>query len=100
MSFAATALLGAIAGSTIFLGLPLARASALTTRARVGLSMLSAGILAFLEGGPSLIFRQAKHSEQIPRQRKFSEAVQAEQFRRYTEDDRRKRGRSDTRKLL
>ena len=48
MSFAATALLGAIAGSTIFLGLPLARASALTTRARVGLSMLSAGILAFL----------------------------------------------------
>ena len=48
MSFAATALLGAIAGSTIFLGLPLARTSALTTRARVGLSMLSAGILAFL----------------------------------------------------
>src|SRR4051794_23133220 len=48
MSFAATALLGAIAGSTIFLGLPLARAEALTTRARIGLSMLSAGILAFL----------------------------------------------------
>src|SRR3954452_15475417 len=48
MSFAATALLGGIAGSTIFLGLPLARAEALTTRARIGLSMLSAGILAFL----------------------------------------------------
>ena len=48
MSFAETALLGAIAGFTIFLGLPLARAEGLSIRARVGLSMLSAGILAFL----------------------------------------------------
>src|SRR3954463_11588233 len=48
MSFAETALLGAIAGSTIFLGLPIGRAQGLTARARVGLSMLSAGILAFL----------------------------------------------------
>ncbi len=48
MTFAQTALLGAIAGSTIFLGLPIGRASGLSTRARVGLSMLSAGILAFL----------------------------------------------------
>jgi ZIP family zinc transporter len=48
MSFADTALLGAIAGCTIFLGLPIGRASALGARARVGLSMLSAGILAFL----------------------------------------------------
>src|SRR4051795_1332410 len=48
MSFAATALLGAIAGSTIFLGLPLGRSRRLGTRGRVGLSMLSAGILAFL----------------------------------------------------
>jgi ZIP family zinc transporter len=48
MSFAATALLGAIAGFTIFLGLPVGRTRRLSTRARVGLSMLSAGILAFL----------------------------------------------------
>jgi zinc transporter, ZIP family len=48
MSFAETALLGAIAGFTIFIGLPIGRFQGLTTRARVGLSMLSAGILAFL----------------------------------------------------
>ena len=48
MSFAETAVLGAIAGFTIFLGLPLGRAEGLSMRARVGLSMLSAGILAFL----------------------------------------------------
>ena len=48
MSFAETAALGAIAGLTIFLGLPIGRAEGLGARARVGLSMLSAGILAFL----------------------------------------------------
>ncbi len=48
MTFAQTTLLGAIAGSTIFLGLPIGRASDLSARARVALSMLSAGILAFL----------------------------------------------------
>jgi zinc transporter, ZIP family len=48
MSFAETAALGAIAGFTIFLGLPIGRARGLSTRARVGLSMLSAGILAFI----------------------------------------------------
>jgi zinc transporter, ZIP family len=48
MSFAETAALGAIAGSTIFLGLPVGRAAGLSSRARVGLSMLSAGILAFI----------------------------------------------------
>jgi ZIP family zinc transporter len=48
MSFAATAALGAIAGFTIFFGLPIGRAQRLSPRARVGLSMLSAGILAFL----------------------------------------------------
>src|SRR4051794_8543545 len=48
MSFAQTALLGAIAGSTIFLGLPIGRAQNLGTRSRAALSMLSAGILAFL----------------------------------------------------
>jgi zinc transporter, ZIP family len=48
MSFVETALLGAIAGVTIFIGLPIGRARGLSARARVGLSMLSAGILAFL----------------------------------------------------
>ena len=48
MSFAETAALGAIAGFTIFLGLPIGRIRSLSVRARVALSMLSAGILAFL----------------------------------------------------
>src|SRR3954447_347847 len=48
MSFAETAALGAIAGFTIFLGLPIGRVRNLSVRARVALSMLSAGILAFL----------------------------------------------------
>jgi zinc transporter, ZIP family len=48
VSFTETAVLGAIAGFTIYLGLPLGRAAGLSARARVGLSMLSAGILAFI----------------------------------------------------
>src|SRR4051794_31382393 len=48
MSFVQTALLGAIAGFTIFLGLPVGRLKGLSARMRVALSMLSAGILAFL----------------------------------------------------
>jgi ZIP family zinc transporter len=48
MTFAATAGLGAIAGGTIFLGLPLGRARNLDVRTKLALSMLSAGILAFL----------------------------------------------------
>src|SRR3954469_2441480 len=48
MTFAATAGLGAIAGLTICLGLPLGRARNLSARSRVAVSMLSAGILAFL----------------------------------------------------
>ena len=48
MTFAATAGLGAIAGGTIFLGLPIGRARNLSVRAKLALSMLSAGILAFL----------------------------------------------------
>jgi zinc transporter, ZIP family len=48
MTFAATAGLGAIAGGTIFLGLPVGRARNLSVRAKLALSMLSAGILAFL----------------------------------------------------
>ncbi len=48
MSFSSTALLGAIAGATIFIGLPVGRVKGLSDRARVGLSMLATGILAFL----------------------------------------------------
>jgi len=48
MSLAQTTLLGAIAGFTIFLGLPFARMERVGPRARVGLAMLSVGILSFL----------------------------------------------------
>jgi ZIP family zinc transporter len=48
MSFAETTLLGAIAGSTIFLGLPIARMRRVDARVRVALAMLSLGILAFI----------------------------------------------------
>src|SRR4051794_18217902 len=48
MSFGETTLLGAIAGFTIFLGLPLARMERVGPRARVALAMFSVGILAFL----------------------------------------------------
>src|SRR3954451_2283600 len=43
-----TTLLGAIAGGTIFLGLPLGRLQELSPRLRAFLSMLSAGILLFI----------------------------------------------------
>ncbi len=48
MSFAETALLGALAGFTIFLGLPFGRLQKLGTRTRVGLAMFAVGILAFI----------------------------------------------------
>jgi zinc transporter, ZIP family len=48
VSFAETALLGALAGGTIFLGLPVARLRLLGTKARVGLAMFALGVLAFL----------------------------------------------------
>jgi len=48
MSFLETVLLGALAGSTIFLGLPIARMRILGERHRVALAMLSVGILVFL----------------------------------------------------
>jgi ZIP family zinc transporter len=48
MSFEETVLLGALAGSTIFLGLPVARLEILSQRARVALAMFSVGILVFL----------------------------------------------------
>ena len=48
MSFGQTVLLGALAGFTIFLGLPVGRIRLLSDRARVGLAMFSVGILAFI----------------------------------------------------
>jgi ZIP family zinc transporter len=48
MSFGETALLGALAGFTIFFGLPVGRLQLLGARARVALAMFSVGILVFL----------------------------------------------------
>ena len=49
MTFSETALLGALAGFTIFLGLPVgATAAARFARPRVALAMFSVGILVFL----------------------------------------------------
>jgi zinc transporter, ZIP family len=48
MSFAATVTLGALAGFTIYLGLPLARLRLLSVRVRVALAMFAVGVLAFL----------------------------------------------------
>ncbi len=48
MSFSETVALGAIAGFTIFLGLPLGRLKRIDDRLRVGLAMFSVGILAFI----------------------------------------------------
>ncbi len=48
MSFPETVALGALAGFTIFLGLPVGRMQLLDNRTRVALAMLSVGILAFI----------------------------------------------------
>jgi zinc transporter, ZIP family len=48
LSFAETAGLGAIAGFTIFIGLPIGRVQRVDDRLRVALAMLSVGILAFI----------------------------------------------------
>jgi ZIP family zinc transporter len=48
LGFAETVLLGAIAGSTIFLGLPAGRVRRVDDRSRVALAMFSVGILAFI----------------------------------------------------
>jgi len=48
LSFGETVLLGAIAGLTIYLGLPLGRIGRVSDRVRVGLAMFSVGILAFI----------------------------------------------------
>ena len=48
MSFGETILLGALAGFTIYLGLPFGRIEFMSQRARVALAMFSVGVLAFL----------------------------------------------------
>jgi zinc transporter, ZIP family len=48
VSFGETVLLGALAGFTIYLGLPLGRIEFVSQRARVALAMFSVGVLAFL----------------------------------------------------
>jgi zinc transporter, ZIP family len=48
VSFAQTIALGALAGLTIFLGLPVGRMQLLGTRARVALAMFAVGVLAFI----------------------------------------------------
>ena len=48
MSFAQTVLLGALAGFTIYLGLPVGRLQLLNSRSRVALAMFSVGVLAFI----------------------------------------------------
>src|SRR5579859_3557398 len=59
MGFAETVGLGAIAGSTIFIGLPIGRLRILDARMRVGLAMFSVGILAFI------FMDVSKHGEAI-----------------------------------
>ncbi len=48
MSFAETVLLGALAGFTIYLGLPFGRLEIMGTRMRVAVAMFAVGVLAFL----------------------------------------------------
>jgi zinc transporter, ZIP family len=48
LSFSQTVVLGALAGFTIYLGLPLARLQILGSKMRVALAMFSVGVLAFL----------------------------------------------------
>jgi ZIP family zinc transporter len=48
VSFGETVLLGALAGFTIYLGLPFGRIEFVTKRAKVALAMFSVGVLAFL----------------------------------------------------
>jgi ZIP family zinc transporter len=48
VSFTQTAILGALAGLTIYLGLPVGRMRLLSARSRVALAMFAVGILAFI----------------------------------------------------
>src|SRR5579884_2230781 len=68
MSFAETIGLGAVAGLTIYLGLPLGRLQLLGSRARVALAMFSVGILSFifvdvLSNGLAIIHTALRHAE-------------------------------------
>ncbi len=68
MSFGETVGLGALAGFTIYLGLPLGRLQLLDVRARVALAMFSVGILAFifvdvLSSGLTIVHTALKHAE-------------------------------------
>jgi len=60
VSFGQTVVLGALAGFTIFIGLPVGRLQLLSSRARVALAMFSVGVLAFIfvdvmQGGLSIV---------------------------------------------
>jgi zinc transporter, ZIP family len=60
LSFAQTVVLGALAGFTIFIGLPVGRLQLLNSRTRVALAMFSVGVLAFIfvdvmQGGLSIV---------------------------------------------
>src|SRR5438105_455720 len=59
MGFGETIALGAIAGFTIFIGLPLGRMRSVDDRMRVCLAMFSVGILAFI------FMDVTKHGEEI-----------------------------------
>jgi len=48
VSFAQTVTLGALAGLTIYIGLPIGRLRLISTRGRVALAMFSVGVLAFI----------------------------------------------------
>src|SRR5579862_7822083 len=48
MSFAQTVALGALAGFTIYLGLPVGRLQLLDNRMRVAMAMFAVGVLAFI----------------------------------------------------
>ena len=68
MSFGETIGLGALAGFTIYLGLPLGRLQLLGNRARVALAMFSVGILSFifvdvLSNGLDIVHTALKHAE-------------------------------------
>jgi zinc transporter, ZIP family len=68
MSFPSTVALGALAGFTIFLGLPVGRLQLLGNRARVAMAMFSIGVLSFilvdvLSNGLSIV-NDALHSAQ------------------------------------
>src|SRR5579885_527009 len=69
MSFPQTVALGALAGLTIYLGLPIGRLQLLGSRGRVALAMFAVGVLAFifvdvLSNGASIVngtLTQVKH---------------------------------------